>query len=181
MKIKLFTLLILIAGFMISADIQAQKKWGARAGWSSAGTFNDGDRVQSSIGGFYVGFQRKSRLFGPLLVTSGLEYAQNGHRDNDDNYRRLNYISIPVGLRVGLGPVFATGGIAGNFRVAEKVFVDGEEIDDNSDLFDAPVYLGAGINILIFQIEARYHWGLIDVNDGNKNQYLQLGLSIFAF
>ena len=179
MNIKAILLFVLIAAFCITPDAQAQNKWGARAGWSNAGTFNDGDQIQGSIGGFYVGLQRKHRLFGPLLLTSGLEFVQNGHRDNDDNYRRLNYLSVPLGARVGLGPVFATGGAAANFRVSEKYYVDGDEIDDNSDFFDVPLYLGAGINILIFQIEARYHWGLMDVNSGNKNQYLQLGLSMF--
>ena len=181
MNIKALLLFVLIGTMFLTLDTQAQNKWGVRAGWSSATTVNDGDQVQGSLGGFYIGLQRKHRLVGPLLLTSGLEYVQAGHRNNDNNYRRLNYLSVPVGARVGLGPVFATGGVAANFRVGEKYFESGDEIDDNSDFFDLPVYLGAGVNILIFQVEARYSWGMMDVNDGNKNRYLQLGLSMFLF
>lgn len=43
--------------------------------------------------------------------------------------------------------------------------------------YDMPLQLGVGIKILIFSVEARYNWGLIDMKNGAKNQYLQLGFT----
>jgi len=94
----------------------------------------------------------------------------------------LHIISIPVYAKVKIGPVFGLGGIAANFKVAEKVFIDGNSAkpteSQKSSSVDFPVFLGAGVKILIFTLEARYHWGLVDVNQGLHNQYLQLGATV---
>ena len=46
---------------------------------------------------------------------------------------------------------------------------------DKSNWFDAPVFLGAGVKIWFVSVEARYHWGLIEVRNGLKSQYFQVG------
>ena len=47
-----------------------------------------------------------------------------------------------------------------------------------SNWFDAPVFLGAGVKIFFVSVEARYHWGLIEVRNGLKSQYFQLGAAV---
>jgi len=157
--------------------------FGARAGYQVANTINDGNKVGGNLGHYYVGVFHKKKLgVGDLLTfNSGLEYMQNGHRTNDDNFRRINMLSIPVGLRVKLGPLFAQGGVNGNIKFSENYQVNGSDAltDANkTSSFDLPAHIGLGLKFLIFEIEARYHQGFMDVNNGNKNSYLQLGVAI---
>lgn len=118
-----------------------------------------------------------------LRFGTGLEYFQNGYESNlVDVQRRLHYISAPLYLKVKVGPVYATGGTALNFKVAENAKYQEESMDpltEKSNWFDMPLQAGLGINILMLAIEARYHWGMLELNDiGAKNQYVQLGLSV---
>jgi hypothetical protein len=163
-------------------SMNAQDKWGFRAGYQSAKTYNDGDKVFDNLNGFYVGLQKKHNIgLGILQLVSGLEYHQNGFDLDSDNYRRISYLGAPVGLRADIGILYVQGGLGLNLRLAEKYYLDGEEITDKSDLIDVPVHVGAGFSFLIFVVEARYHWGLRDIDNGNKNQYLQIGASVFPF
>jgi len=41
-----------------------------------------------------------------------------------------------------------------------------------------PLQLGVGLKILFISAEVRYYWGMIDMKDGAKNQYLQAGLGL---
>ena len=139
---------------------------------------------------FYVGIFRENKLIPLLSIGTGIEYSQIGVVDAniDDTSIKLHYISVPIDLRVKLGPVYALGGIALNFRVAEKWKIAGENFDPSDDnksqVFDLPLALGVGVKLFIFRIEAKYHWGMLDVYKANdfqeaqKVQYLQLGLGV---
>ncbi|MEJ2004637.1 MAG: hypothetical protein P8X57_06675 [Cyclobacteriaceae bacterium] len=180
MKFKALLLSLLIAS-IFTLDIQAQKKWGPRLGWTSATTSNDGDRIQGSVGSLFVGIQRKGKIFGPVKLLTGAEYVQNGHRRNGDNYRKIHYLSFPIGVNVDVGPIFADAGFGLKFKLAESYYVDGNKQDSETDFLDIPFFIGAGARVAIFTIDARYHWGLLDVNNGNHNNYFQLGVGMYLF
>ena len=110
---------------------------------------------------------------------------------------KTSYISIPIHLRVKLGPVFALAGIAANFKVSESKSGDFENTDtskpvySDANAFDLPLVFGAGLKFLMFSIEARYHWGTQPIGtrtdmpvSGTTRQtdytiqYLQLGASV---
>ncbi len=115
------------------------------------------------------------------MLHTGVEYMQKGHRTNDDNFRRMDYVSIPIGLRAKFGPMFAQVGVNGNFKLSEKYEVNGSDAltsSNETNSFDLPAHIGLGIKILIFELQARYNQGFLDVNKGNKNSYLQIGLAI---
>ncbi len=178
MKRSIFIVVLLIAiGF--STDLKAQKLIGIRAGWHYA-TLVGSPLEDNPNNTFYIGLYRNNKFGGIFAIHTGLEYFQNGAKLDDNNYRKLHYISVPLGLRVKLGPVYALGGPALNFKVAESSRVLGQSIDDDNKaaFFDLPVFLGAGVKIFMFTVEARYAWGLLDVNDGVTNQYLQLGVGL---
>ncbi len=176
------SILIVFLSLLFVPAYSQDKDFGIRAGWQSATTFNDGDKVQGAQNSLYVGVFRVRPIGGKVLSwVGGLEYSQQGHKDNDRNFRKIHYISLPASLRLKIGPAHALGGANVNFRVAEKVEVDGEDIDNNSNFLDIALHLGAGFNFGRLGVEARYHWGLMDVNDGNRNKYLQLGGSIRLF
>ena len=85
-------------------------------------------------------------------------------------------------LKVKLGPVFALGGIAANFKVSEKLVFQDNKFDPGDDdklhWFDAPVFLGVGVKIFFITIEGRYHWGIVDAGNDYYHRYFQLGLGL---
>lgn len=157
---------------------------GIRAGYHSANQFIDGDKIGGfdPLNSFYVGFYKTNRIVPILNWEFGAEYFKNGAISGNNKYE-LHYLSVPLDLKVKLGPVFVLGGLAPSFKVAEKWDLNGTKYDptgdEKSEWFDAPVLVGVGFEILMFKIEARYHWGLMELSDdGTKNQYLQIGAGV---
>jgi len=165
-------------------DKSDNKVGGIRAGYHAATMVLSGSDVDTTnvLGGFYVGFFRDNKVASILHLGTGLEYFKNGTEYSENSSRVLHTISIPVDLKVKLGPVFVLGGIAANFKVSEKLIYNDTSYDlsddQKSNWFDAPVFLGAGVKLSFLILEARYHWGLIDVNNGYKNRYFQLGAGL---
>jgi hypothetical protein len=150
--------------------IKTSKKWEAYAS------------VFNQLNSFYVGFFRDKKISPLLFFGSGLEYFQNGIKYPGDSKRILHTLSIPLDLKLKLGPVFALGGAAANFKVAEKIVVEDNSVNptegNKSNWFDIPVFLGAGVKISFITVEARYHWGLLDVRNGLYSRYLQIGAGL---
>ena len=171
-------------------DDEGSKIGGIRAGWQLSGIYEDGS-LPSGYGtnsGFYAGFFRDTKIIPLLRLGTGIEYSQVGLvRDsaNVDAKRVLHYIAIPIDLKVKLGPVFALAGASLNFRVADVNTVNDQKTDPvfESNVFDIPLFVGAGVKILFITIEARYHWGMLNVigsgdQFNNNSQYFQLGAAV---
>jgi hypothetical protein len=155
---------------------------GIRVGWNYSQYFNDGNALAgtSDYSSFYAGFFRDNRIIPILHFGTGIEYYQNANFTNDNNKRVLHYIGVPLYLKAKLGPVFALTGFEPSFKVGEKYTALGQEIDpaQKANWFDAPFFLGAGVKILMFSVEIRYHWGTVDAFNSARSQYLQLGGAI---
>jgi hypothetical protein len=162
----------------------SNKVGGIRAGYHAATLVLPDNDVDTTnvMGGFYVGFFRDNKVASILHVGTGLEYFQNGTEYSENSSRVLHTISVPVSLKVQLGPVFALGGIGANFKVSEKLVYNDTSYDlsddQKSNWFDAPVFLGAGVKLWFLTLEARYHWGLVEVNNGYHSRYFQLGAGL---
>jgi hypothetical protein len=183
MKVFLFATLF-VGLVLMQIELKAQG-FGVRAGYQTASTTNNGGQIDGALGHIYLGAYKNIKLgLGDLLrINTGLEYMQNGHRKNEDNFRSINYLSIPLALRAKLGPLYAQGGMNANFKVGEKYEVNSQSVlkDTNkTSSFDAPLHIGVGFRLLIIDIEARYHRSFMDVNNGNNNSYLQIGAA-FGF
>lgn len=185
----LLVLLITCTLNIVSAQDKSSKKndkparIGVRAGWHYAGMFADGDMLQTTdhINSFYIGVFKEKKMVPFLRLGSGLEYFQSGYKITDDLTREIHYISVPLYLKVKIGPVYATGGTGFNFRISEQL--PGNALIDplnneSTNFFDMPFQLGAGLKILMFSIEARYNWGLFNVNGDASNQYAQVGFTV---
>jgi len=188
-KISLVLAILIFAGtsFLLAQDDDGKKNIGIRAGWQFAGLYEDGSLLEGSseLNSFYVGLYKDTKLVPILFLGTGLEYAPVGVTSSDiDAKLVLHYLSIPIDVKVKLGPVFALGGLAANFRLAEKFTLLGEDVeitdDEKSAVFDLPVFLGVGVNIFMLNIEIRYYYGLLDVySDPSVNaRYLQIGAGI---
>jgi hypothetical protein len=177
-------LIALMTSGLSAQDENKDRIGGIRAGYNAASMYMDDNEypISEVHTGFYAGFYRDNKIIPLLHFGTGLEYVQNGVQFNADNKRTLHYLSMPIDLRVKVGPVFALGGISPSFKVAEKVIEVGTPrnpgSDDKSAIFDAPLYIGAGVKILFFTVEARYHWGLLEVYNGYYNRYFQIGAGL---
>ncbi|WP_167610680.1 outer membrane beta-barrel protein [Maribellus sediminis] len=187
-KKVLFTLILAVVLYSATPaqNKESEKNMvsGMRAGWHSATLVKDGAEPYSAdpLNSFYVGFFNENKVAPLFNFGKGLEYFQNGLSYTGGGERILHTISVPLYLKLKVGPVYGLGGIAGNFKVSEKFSAGDYEASpkdsDKSKWFDAPVFLGAGVKIAFVSVEARYHWGLIEVRNGLKSQYLQVGAAV---
>lgn len=153
---------------------------GIRAGYQMSETYYPSYGAVGSLDGFYLGAFKNNKIMPMLHWTFGLEYFQNGYQDkNFDIKRTVHTLSIPVNIKVKLGPLFALVGSGLNMNLSDKTEFMGEDVDDDVNFLDIPLTVGFGFNILILSIEGRYSWGMLNVDSGDgKNQYLQIGAGV---
>lgn len=150
---------------------------GVRAGYHQSDIYFNGNNSGHPNSGFYLGLFKNNKIIPTLNWMFGLEYFQNGYNQNSDNKWTLSTLSVPINLKFKVGPIFALGGLAANFKISETNVAGGIDLGNQANTFDLPLFLGAGFSILILDFEARYHWGMLDISDaGGKNQYLQIGV-----
>lgn len=171
----------LLLGLAMVLVFSANAQFGIRAGFQTASTFNGGNRVQGSIPGWYLGVFTEDDLAlrGGLKWHSGIEYVRVGHRQNSQNFRRVNYLAVPMGLKLTIvRKAYGQLGISPSFKVGEEFQVGGNDAlnsNTRTSVFDLPMHIGGGVHLGKIDIEARYNTGLISVNSGNRNRYFQLG------
>ena len=158
-------------------------KKGAIAGWHYSDILKDGSSLYGGhYNSFFVGFFTNKNLMssGLLQFNSAIMYYQNGSKENDDNWMRLHYLNIPLSLKVKIGPVYAFAGASGAIKLGGENHSAGVKTNVSEiNTWDAGVHGGIGVKFWILGAEAKYTWGLVDLNDGYKSQYLQLGLLLY--
>jgi hypothetical protein len=187
MKTKILTSIVLglFCLASISAIAQDEKKLnkGPIAGWHYSNFYKDGNTLYDDpYNSFYVGFYGNRRLGSTKLLqlNTALIYYQNGSKKDDNNKLRLHYLNIPISLKVQLGPVYGFGGVNGAVKLGGEYYVLGVKGDvKDFNTWDAGLHAGVGVKILIIGVEAKYNWGLVDVKNGYKAQYLQLGILLY--
>ncbi len=158
---------------------------GIRFGYQSS-NFSNSD--WGDLTSFYAGiFAVKKLGAGKLLsLYTGLEYYQTGASEDDNNEIILGYISLPINLRVQIGPVYAFGGFNPSFKISEDVTIAGQDPGDAFDIngFDVGGQIGLGAKFLFLGAEVKYNKGLISVfdsvnGDENMTEHLQAGLCLY--
>jgi hypothetical protein len=185
-KLSVLLIMVLLTAIPSLVNAQGKTRIGAiRAGYQSATQLYDGAKIEETkpLGNFYVGFYRDNRIIPTLSFSTGIEYFTNGYQIKSlDTKYEIGTLAIPLALKLKVGPIFALAGSGVNFKLSEKYKVDGKEVDlpgeSDTKFYDVPVFVGGGFKILIFSIEARYDWGMIDVNEKTRNRYLQVGASV---
>ena len=186
---KKFTLLLLLIlsitySFLYAQDKDKKQKIGIRAGFHTAAMVYEGSKPDTArrLNSFYVGLFRDNKIAPILHFGTGIEYFQNGLKYTGSTKRVLHTLSVPLDLKVKLGPVFVLGGAAANFKVKEQIILGDNKYDplegDKTKGFDVAAFVGAGIKILFISVEGRYHWGLLDVKNGLYHRYFQLGAAV---
>lgn len=183
MKKLLLVGLAICFAFTVNAQDKDKKSLpnGFRLGYQSSTLTGGNSGTFDPLTGFYVGYLRKVNLIPLLHLETGMEYMMAGGKQDSITLRQ-NYIVLPAQLVFKIGPVFALAGVNANFDIYQSTEMNGtkEKVasDNRADAFDVAADVGAGLNFLFLAVEARYYWGLTDLKDGYKSQYLQLGLKV---
>lgn len=173
--------LLVICALLMGVSVQAQ--WGARAGWQNSNIFyGDGDdpgNIGDNLHSFYVGLYKNHEVGGEILtLNTGLEYSRVGWMDSDETYRKIDYVHIPVGVRVKILFLFVQAGVTPSFNIGEDYQVLGIDVKDDdteAGLFTLPAHIGAGVKLGPFVIDARYSVGINKLNDDGRVGFFQLG------
>jgi len=186
-QLRTLTLVLIAICLALPNMVHAQKDdkkhlSGIRAGWQLSTLAKDGASPDTTnqLNSFYVGFSNETKIARLFYWGKGIEYFQNGTEYTKNTRRIFHTISVPVSLKLKIGPVFGMAGAAANFKISEKYeFGDTSyEPPKKANWFDVPVFLGAGVKIFFVSVEARYHWGLLDATNNFYNRYFQLGAAI---
>jgi hypothetical protein len=183
MKKTLVLVLLLAVGLTVfSGSLFAQKiDKGIRFGYISSNIIKDGENLyENSHSSFYVGIFNDKQLIPMLYFYSAFEYYQTGGKVNDNNKLALHYISVPIGLKLKIGPVQGFAGIHGAVKVSSRLTVLGESTAaEGFNTFDAGTFAGLGLRFLFIGAEAKYTWGRVNIKDGYKNNYWQAGVTLW--
>lgn len=156
---------------------------GFRVGFNSSLYYEDGNKLDDSkrYGGFYIGGYGESRIIPLLRYGSGIEYRLNGVNLDKGNKINYHYLNVPLYLKAKVGPVFALTGVAPGLKITESKSLKVIDPFNNEKArrLDVPLFIGCGFKFLMISVDARYNWGLIEIYDEVKSQYLQIGASVY--
>jgi len=186
MKNKILTILVL--GIFICGTFKGYAgdpiTKGPIAGWHYSDILKDGKSLYGeNMNSFFVGFFTNKQIGATKLlqINTALLYFQNGSVNNDNNKIRLHYLNIPVSLRVQIGPIYGLGGINGGIKLGGESYTLGIKSDvKDINTWDAGVHLALGAKIGPLGVEAKYNWGIVDLNNGYNSQYLQFGILFYV-
>lgn len=172
MRKNVIVLAILFVAFFSSQSTMAgDKSYGVRAGWQSAMLkYSGGD--SDNLSSYYLGGYLEHDVIPFLKFGYGLEYAQMGGKVEGFGDYKLGYLGVPLYLKAKVGPLYALAGSGINFKISET------DVETKAKSTDVPVFAGIGVNFLMLSLEARYHWGMMEVQEDAKNAYLQVGLAV---
>ncbi|WP_153797687.1 porin family protein [Foetidibacter luteolus] len=189
-KILLAALLLTSATTFVSAQsLHIGAKAGANLNKVDGQAFKDGFQLGYHLGGFVeLDFSKTLGIQPEVLfnqtntkTASNASDVLNGALNGEK--KTLNYLSIPVLLRINAGQLL-TFHVGPQFSILtnkdESIFQNGKNAFKSGDL---AAVLGAQVNLGSLKVYGRYNIGLsnisdIDNTDKWKNQQIQLGVGL---
>jgi hypothetical protein len=167
----------LTAGLASAAQGRGQSHHGFGIGVKGGFLFSSAKSAQQDFtnkGGYAIGIFFGGNRTGVLGVMGEILLAQRklgpeGAADAD--LVKVNYIEIPILARLNIGSSSVNGlsfyGIVGPvFDIKLKAEQRNLDIKSNYESFDVGIIGGGGVEFLRFIAEARYNWGLRNVQGG---------------
>lgn len=180
MKNRIIVTFLMAFGLaVVSAQLSAGT--GIRGGYINSTLKRGGEGLfDKNYESFYVGVFHDNNIIPLLDLGTGLDYYQSGSQLDDNNKVVLHYLSVPISLKLKIGPLHVFGGVHGAVKVGSTETVMGQSSTaEGYNTFDAGGFAGLGIKLFFIGAEAKYTWGFVDVKDGYKNNFLQAGLTLW--
>ncbi len=182
--IGLVTALCLLAGTLSAQNLT----FGVKGGLNVYSIANDNDVKYDSKMGYHIGMLLHIHVAQHFAVQPELLYSTQGAKDNSilgDVTLKLGYANVPVmlqymfdnGFRIEAGPQIG-------FLAKADSELNGSDSDIKDDLKTIDFTVGVGIGYINpptgFGIDARYNYGLSDINENGPvksyNRGFQIGL-----
>jgi hypothetical protein len=185
MKILSITL---IAALLAAADATAQVNFGLKGGLNFYNLNTDPDNELDAKIGFHLGALAHIHLSDQFAFQPELVYSAQGAKSDangDDMKLNLNYINIPLlfqymfdnGFRLQAGPQF--GILASAKAKSGDASID---VKDSFNTLDVSLPLGVGyVTPSGFGIDARYNFGLSNINEDDDSKARNRGFQIGVF
>lgn len=161
-------------------------KGGVNYGKIKGQSFKDGYNLGYHAGGSIEWDFSKGIGIQPEVLFSQVTVAGNSGAVTPTQDSKLNYLSIPILLRINLGKMF-TLNLGPEYSILmsqEKTFVNnaGDAFKDGN--FAAVA--GLQLNLITLRAHVRYNIGLSDINqlgnaDSYKSEMIQLGIGLKIF
>lgn len=170
---KAIILATLLIVFATPAAAQTDPVFGAKVGINFANLSFDPDDEEDteSRTGFAAGVLMVIPINARFAFQPEALFSQQGAKaEGQDASIKLDYINIPllanINLSGGSNPVSLLVGPQLGFRISAKAEAGEEEvdIDDETESFDFGIVTGIAATIKNFIIDARYLWGLSNIN-----------------
>lgn len=166
-------------GMLHAQDTNVTTEFGVKGGFNMSNLYNSGDDVDDNnvLYGFNAGVYATLPISDMvaiqpevLFTTKGAELEYNNAFAQGDAKFRLNYIEVPLLVRVNVTKNFNihAGGYA-SYLVSSKISGSGDidfdqDIDrDDLNKFDAGIAAGVGVDFNPVSIGLRYNYGLTTV------------------
>jgi hypothetical protein len=164
-------------GMLHAQDENVTTEFGVKGGFNMSNLYNDDADDENILYGFNAGVYATLPIsdfiaIQPeiLFTTKGSELEYNNAITTGNTKFRLNYIEVPLLVRVNITKNFNVhaGGYA-SYLVSSKVTGDGdfdfdEDIDtDDLNKFDAGLSAGVGVDFSPVSIGLRYNYGLTTI------------------
>lgn len=166
-------------GMLHAQDTNVTTEFGVKGGFNMSNLYNSGDDVDDNnvLYGFNAGVYATLPISDMvaiqpevLFTTKGAELEYNNAFAQGDAKFRLNYIEVPLLVRVNVTKNFNihAGGYA-SYLVSSKISGSGDidfdqDIDrDDLNKFDAGIAAGVGVDFNPISIGLRYNYGLTTV------------------
>ena len=177
-------ILILCLGLFFSVNIDAQSRWGIKAGVNLS-EINTKVRAYKVDGtnvrfGFHAGLMFEYDIIPAFVLQHELLFIQNGTSTdaeageyNRKNTTTINQLQLPINLKYNLGldnlRLFITTGPYIGYGLSAKREISGENTsvdlyNENLKRFDFGVGIGAGINLRHFIFGINYQHGIINLS-----------------
>ncbi|MGS2740987.1 porin family protein [Sinomicrobium sp. M5D2P17] len=189
MKKRVFILVLFLTGYTTQAQFHFGAKAGANLTRLDGQSFNDNYKLGYQLGGFvyyditdFIGVQAEV-LFNQTNTEISDRFEDIIDRAFDKD-KTLNYISVPVLLRLNSGGLLTiNAGPQFSFLASkdQSVLENGERLFKDSDF---AAVLGAEVNLFPIIIYGRYTWGFSDISQigkDTKSQQIQLGVALRFF
>jgi len=192
LQLLLFAFVFIPTTIVLADDDDKPFYKGIRVGWQQSNISNS---EMGDLSSFYAGFFGVKKIGAGKLISmySGLEFYQTGAQENDDNKIVLSYISIPINLRVKIGPVYAFGGVNPAFKIMNEITAGGVDVSDfqladgskpyEVNTFDIGGQVGVGAKFLFLGVEIKYNQGFLNVfkddTESSTTNHLQVGACVY--
>ena len=171
---------------MLIGSFQAKAQLGVKIGYNFAkmsGDVSDGYSEKSLNNVCFGAFFEKDLI--PLLdIRAGVDFSPKGYREeNGDMYNqaKINYLEIPVQIKLKVGPIYALGGVYGAYAMKGKYETETVSVDVDFDQMemkriDYGMKFGVGFQVGLGPLHAfaqgEYSFGLQNLNktDGEDSK-----------